>query len=171
MLTRREAKAPKAWLRLRIPMNFAARPRPAAFLWYSCFFHCITHRTKRQRNFAQGKHAASRRIMLDADCSHRDQALPEGSGYDAVDLQISLNYVYQSGKHTDSFFLSADSHWASQMFEPKTRSYEWNRVRARSFHLPQLNTQLDVVFCVRTWQLFYQLSFPNFWLLNQPFHI
>ena len=40
------------------------------------------------------------------------------------------------------------------MFEPKTRSYEWNRVRARSFHLPQLNTQLDVVFWVHTWQLF-----------------
>ncbi len=120
----------------------------------SLFFHCITHRTKQQRNFAQGKHAASRRIMLDADCSHRNQALPKGSGCDAVDLQISPDYVYQSGKHTDSFFLSANSHWASQMFEPKTRSNEWNWVRALSFYLLQLNTQLDVVFWVCTRQLF-----------------
>jgi len=44
-----------------------------------------------------------------ADCeSLKDQAQPGGSGPSVTDLQISPDYVYPSGMHTDSFNLSAE---------------------------------------------------------------
>jgi hypothetical protein len=58
---------------------------------------------------------ASRRNTFDVDCNHCNQALPKGSGFSATDLQISPNYVYPTGIHTDSSNNSADSQWAQQI--------------------------------------------------------
>ena len=54
-------------------------------------------------------HAASRRATFDADNDRSDRAQRLGSSRNATDLQVSTDYVYPSGMHTDSFNLSAGS--------------------------------------------------------------
>ena len=54
-------------------------------------------------------HAASRRAAFDADNDRSDRAQRLGSSRNATDPQISTDYVYPSGIHTDSFNLSTGS--------------------------------------------------------------
>ena len=97
---------------------------------------------------AQGRHATSRRTPFCADCeSLKDQAQPKGSGPSVTDLQISPDYVYPSGMHTDSFNLSAEL--AMSLADNRNRGPGALRKRKDcghySFHPTQLNTQLGFV--------------------------
>jgi hypothetical protein len=69
-----------------------------------------------------------------------------GSGLSATDLQLSPDYVYPSGKHTDSFNLSAEL--AMSLADNGTEDqlpWDWIGFGPWSFHPRQLNTQPNIV--------------------------
>jgi len=96
-------------LRHRIPNEFAARLRePAAFLWYPCSFTASLIVRSNSKICTEANSRLPEELRFMQTAGRCFQAQPGGSGGNAADLQISPEYVYPSGIHTDSFFLSAE---------------------------------------------------------------
>ena len=90
--------------------NFKSRSRFFGILVLSLRLPSYEATATRHPEPNQGRAASRNTTRFMQTASRHNQAQPlftKGSGSDAADLQLSPEYAYQSGNHTDSFFLSA----------------------------------------------------------------